>query len=95
MLAMLSSLESKGVFEYTSAMNSLEQRIEDVLDSKVRPALARHKGNTKVLRVEDGTVFVEMTGMCVGCGAAQMTVKLGIEAALKEYIPEIERVVAV
>ncbi len=76
-------------------MKSLERRVEDVLNEVIRPALARHKGDTEVVRIEDGTVFVRMKGMCVGCGAAQMTVKLGIEAALKEHIEEVREVIAV
>jgi Fe/S biogenesis protein NfuA len=54
-----------------------------------------HGGRADLVAVEDGTVFVQLSGGCQGCGLATVTLSQGIEVSLKEAVPEIERVVDV
>ncbi len=72
-----------------------KEQVEGVLD-KVRPMLQRDGGDVELLEVaEDGTVKVRLVGACGGCPMATMTLKRGIEAKLREEIPDIKEVVAV
>lgn len=74
----------------------LEQKVRDVLETRVRPLLALHRGGAEFVscNVRTGVVLLRFTGMCVGCPAAQMTLKGGVEAILKENIPAVSRVEA-
>ena len=65
--------------------------VEKVLD-KIRPALQADGGDVELVDVEEGVVKVRLTGACGGCPMATMTLKCGIEAALKEEIPSVQRV---
>lgn len=74
---------------------TVEERVAQVLDKSVNPAIAMHGGRADLVAVEDGTVFVQLSGGCQGCGLATVTLSQGIEVSLKEAVPEIERVVDV
>jgi len=71
-----------------------KEEVQGVLD-KVRPMLQADGGDVELLDVEDGVVKVRLVGACGGCPMATMTLKRGIEAKLKEEIPEIKEVVSV
>jgi Fe-S cluster biogenesis protein NfuA len=74
----------------------MSDRIEKVLEEEVRPMLAMHGGNIELIEVTDeGLVKVRLTGGCVGCPAAQMTVVGIVEKAIKSKLPEIKKVEAV
>jgi Fe-S cluster biogenesis protein NfuA len=73
----------------------MTERVEQVL-SEVRPALQAHGGDVELVEVTDENVVkVKLQGACRGCPMSQMTMTMGIEAAIKEQIPEIEAVEAV
>jgi Fe-S cluster biogenesis protein NfuA len=72
----------------------LRQKVEAVLD-RIRPALMMDGGNVELVDVSEGVVTLRLLGACHGCPSATMTLQYGIEQALKEQIPEVERVVAV
>jgi Fe-S cluster biogenesis protein NfuA len=72
----------------------MKEKVEEVL-AQIRPMLQRDGGDVELVEVEDGTVKVRLTGACGGCPMATMTLKRGIEAKLKEEIPELKEVVAV
>ena len=74
---------------------TVEERVAQVLDRVVNPAIAMHGGRADLVAVEDGTVFVQLSGGCQGCGLASVTLSQGIETSLREAVPEIERVVDV
>ena len=74
---------------------TVEERVAQVLEQAVNPAIAMHGGRADLVAVEDGTVFVRLSGGCQGCGLATVTLSQGIEVSLKEAVPEIERVVDV
>ena len=72
---------------------SLIQRITRVLD-ELRPAIRGDGGDINFIRFHDGRVYIRMRGACVGCPMASYTLKMGIEAALKERITEVQEVIA-
>jgi Fe-S cluster biogenesis protein NfuA len=72
-----------------------EQKIREVLDKEVRPAVAMDGGDITFERYEDGVVYLHLQGSCSGCPSSSATLKHGVEARLKTLIPEIREVVAV
>lgn len=66
----------------------IEKQVKEILH-KIRPYLQRDGGDVKYVRYEDGIVYVEMMGACVGCSALDATLKDGIEAILLEEVPGI------
>ena len=71
------------------------KKIIDVLDTKIRPAVAKDGGDIKFKSFENGVVKVELQGSCSGCPSSTMTLKRGVENLLKHYIPEITEVTPV
>lgn len=69
-------------------------RVEEVLD-KLRPMLMADGGNIELVDIKDGEVFVHLLGACGMCPSSTMTLKMGVERALKEAIPSVKRVVQV
>jgi Fe/S biogenesis protein NfuA len=74
---------------------SVEERVRQVVDVYVNPAIAAHRGSCEVVGVEDDAVHVRLGGGCTGCGMAAVTLRQGIEAAIRSSVPEISRVVDV
>lgn len=72
----------------------MKERVEKALD-KIRPALQADGGNIELVDIVDGVVKVKLMGACAGCPGAQMTLKMGVEKALKEEIPEVKSVESV
>ena len=69
------------------------QRVQEVIDEKVSPAVASHGGWVELLAVEGDTAVIQFGGGCQGCGMSQVTLKDGIERIILDEIPEIRRVV--
>ena len=67
-------------------------QIKELLDTRVRPAVAQDGGDIQFDRFEEGIVFLHMRGACAGCPSSTMTLKMGIENMLRHYIPEVEEV---
>ena len=70
-------------------------RIIEVLDSKIRPAVARDGGDIKFKSFENGVVKVELQGSCSGCPSSLMTLKQGVQNLLKHYVKEVNSVEAI
>jgi len=70
------------------------ERVESVLE-RVRPFLQADGGDIELLNVDGNCAEVRLTGMCAGCPAAHMTLHVGVEAALREEIPEFDRLLLV
>lgn len=70
----------------------IRARVQDVIDTMINPAVAGHGGFVELIDVQDNRVYLTMGGGCQGCGAADITLKAGIERLLKEEIPEIAEV---
>ncbi|MGL5783976.1 MAG: NifU family protein [Alphaproteobacteria bacterium] len=66
--------------------------IMEILNAKVRPAVARDGGDIVFDRFEDGVVYVQLQGACSGCPSSTATLKSGIETMLKHYVPEVVEV---
>ncbi len=75
--------------------NAVVAAIKQVLDTRVRPAVAQDGGDVVFHSFEDGVVALYMRGACAGCPSATETLKGGIENLLKHYIPEVSSVRAV
>ncbi len=71
------------------------QRVMQVLEHQVNPAIASHGGSAELVAVEDSTAYVRLGGGCVGCGMATVTLTQGISVAITNAVPEIENVVDV
>ncbi|HZM39919.1 MAG TPA: NifU family protein [Acidimicrobiales bacterium] len=70
-----------------------EEKVRQLLDGQINPALAMHGGFAALDRVEDDKVFVTMGGGCQGCAVSAMTLREGIARSIKEAIPEVAEVV--
>lgn len=69
------------------------QQVQQALDERVAPALASHGGWVDLLGIEGGAAVIEFGGGCQGCGMSQVTLRQGIEAAILEAVPEVNRVI--
>ena len=73
----------------------MREKVEKAIE-KIRPFLQADGGDIALVDVgEDGVVKVQLQGACAGCPGAQMTLQMGVEARLKEEIPEVKQVIAV
>jgi Fe-S cluster biogenesis protein NfuA len=70
-------------------------QIRELIDTRVRPAVAQDGGDIVYRGYREGTVYLAMHGACSGCPSSTMTLKNGIEGLLKHYVPEVETVEAV
>jgi Fe-S cluster biogenesis protein NfuA len=70
-------------------------QIRELIETRVRPAVAQDGGDIVYRGFRDGTVFLALQGACSGCPSSAMTLKNGIESLLKHYVPEVETVEAV
>lgn len=74
----------------------LKERVEQVIEEKIRPALLRDGGNIELVDVtDDGIVQVRLQGACAGCPGARMTLQFGVQRILQEEIEEVKEVVPV
>ena len=76
------------------AKDETVKKIMDVLDNKIRPAVARDGGDIKFKSFEKGVVKVELQGSCSGCPSSLMTLKQGVQNLLKHYVKEVNSVEA-
>ncbi|MEM7571117.1 MAG: NifU family protein [Pseudomonadota bacterium] len=88
--------ESEGTqFEDDPEDEPIITQIRELIDSKVRPAVARDGGDIVYQGFKQGTVYLHMQGACAGCPSSTITLKNGIENLLKHYVPEVSAVEAV
>lgn len=78
-----------------AAAGEVEARIREILDQQIRPAVAMDGGDIAFVEFRDGVVSLRMQGACGGCPSATMTLKQGIEARLRHFVPQVQRVEAV
>jgi len=78
-----------------SDLAEIEQKIIKILDTKIRPAVAKDGGDIKFKEYKDGVVKVELQGSCSGCPSSTMTLKQGVQNLLCHYLPEVKEVIAV
>ena len=73
----------------------IEKKIINILETKIRPAVAKDGGDIKFKEFKDGIVKVELQGSCSGCPSSTMTLKQGVQNLLCHYLPEVKEVVAI
>ena len=78
-----------------SDLNEIEKKIVDILEKKIRPAVARDGGDIKFKEFDKGVVKVVLQGSCSGCPSSTLTLKKGVENLLCHYIPEVKEVIAI
>ena len=78
-----------------SDYNEIEKKIINILETKVRPAVAKDGGDIKFKEFKDGKVKVELQGSCSGCPSSTLTLKQGVQNLLCHYVPEVKEVLAV
>ncbi|PCH99240.1 MAG: NifU family protein [Alphaproteobacteria bacterium] len=76
----------------TQSDDPIVAQIIEILDERIRPAVANDGGDIVFDRFEDGVLFLHMRGACAGCPSATMTLKDGIENMMKHFVPEVEEV---
>lgn len=67
----------------------IRARVEEILESEINPSVASHGGVVHLLDVRENNLFIQMGGGCQGCGQAKVTLKYGVEAAIRQAIPEV------
>lgn len=88
-------LGTEGVQSHAAADDSVAQRVQDILDEFVRPAVAQDGGDVIFDSYEDGVVRLHLQGACSGCPSSTMTLKMGIQNMLCDQIPEVREVIQV
>ncbi len=83
------------VFEEDPADADIIDQIKELLETRVRPAVAQDGGDIVYHGYRDGTLFLAMQGACAGCPSSAVTLKRGIEGLIKHYVPEVETVEAI
>ncbi|WP_424927395.1 NifU family protein [Amaricoccus tamworthensis] len=83
---------SVGHAEHTGPDEEIVNQIKDLLDTRVRPAVAQDGGDITFHGFERGVVYLHMQGACAGCPSSTMTLKMGIENLLRHYIPDVTEV---
>jgi len=81
--------------ETSNNKDEIFKRIEEVLELKIRPAVAMDGGNISLRSFVDGVAEVELQGSCAGCPSSALTLKQGVERMLVHYVPEVKSVRAV
>ena len=86
---------NKDLNKQTESFDEIEKRIIQLLEDKIRPAIARDGGDIKFKEFKDGVVKVQLQGSCSGCPSSTMTLKQGVQNLLCHYLPEVKRVEAI
>jgi Fe/S biogenesis protein NfuA len=73
--------------------DEVKAKVQKILDEMINPAVAGHGGFVELLDVKENWVYLMLGGGCQGCGMVNVTLKQGIEATLKEEIPQIAGVI--
>ena len=87
--------KSKEIQENRATDDETVNKIIEVLDTKIRPAVARDGGDIKFKSFKNGVVKVQLQGSCSGCPSSLMTLKQGVQNLLKHYVKEVNSVEAV
>ena len=86
---------NKDLNEQSESFDEIEKRIVQLLEEKIRPAIAKDGGDIKFKEFKDGVVKVQLQGSCSGCPSSTMTLKQGVQNLLCHYLPEVKKVEAV
>jgi Fe-S cluster biogenesis protein NfuA len=93
--AALDSSEDDAAESNDEGTEEIVSQIKELLDTRVRPAVAQDGGDIIYRGFKSGTVYLHMRGSCAGCPSSTATLKMGIENMLKHYVPEVTQVESV
>ena len=88
-------LDQNSKKDETKDLIEIEKRIINILDKKIRPAVARDGGDIKFKEFKNGVVKVQLQGSCSGCPSSTLTLKQGVQNLLCHYLPEVKEVIAI
>src|SRR5215213_524262 len=89
------AVDAPGGFEDDPADADIIDQIKELIDTRVRPAVAQDGGDIVYRGYKDGTLYLAMQGACSGCPSSTITLKRGIEGLIKHYVPEVEAIEAI
>lgn len=69
------------------------ENVEEIIDEYIRPGVAADGGDIQLIKIEDNDVYVKLTGACQSCSSAIMTMKMGVEALLREEFPSMRELI--
>lgn len=84
--------------DYVSDMMSddaLKAKVQEIFDTQINPAVASHGGMVDLLDVKDNKIYLRMGGGCQGCGMANVTLRQGIEGAIRQALPQVDEILDV
>ena len=82
-------------FEESAEDADIIEQIKELIDTRVRPAVAQDGGDIVYRGYKDGTLYLAMQGACSGCPSSTITLKRGIESLIRHYVPEVETIEAI
>ena len=88
-------IDSNKITSPETQLSEIEKKIIKILETKIRPAVARDGGDIKFKKYNNGIVTVQLQGSCSGCPSSIMTLKQGVQNLLCHYIPEIKEVITI
>lgn len=80
---------SESLKEKLPTADEIRERVQQVLDRDINPAVSQHGGIVQLLDVRNNDIFIQMGGGCQGCGMAHMTLRHGVETAIRRHVPEV------
>ena len=89
---MQGSVDVTGHADHSGEDEAIVTQIKELLDTRVRPAVAQDGGDITFHGFDRGVVYLHMQGACAGCPSSTLTLKMGIENLLRHYIPEVTEV---
>ena len=90
-----SVLEEEKDLKVNNNLTEIEKKIISLLETKIRPAVAKDGGDIKFKEFKSGVVKVQLQGSCSGCPSSTATLKQGVENLLRHYVPEVKQVIAI
>jgi len=91
-MPVMAAVSEHNVSPTTENEDPIVTKIRDLLDHKIRPAVAQDGGDITFQSFEDGVVYLNLKGSCAGCPSSSMTLKAGVENMLRHYVPEVREV---
>ena len=88
-------IDKNNINKINKSFSEIEKKIINILETKVRPAVAKDGGDIKFKEFKNGVVTVNLQGSCSGCPSSTMTLKQGVQNLLCHYIPEIKEVISI
>ena len=95
--AVLRETDVKSEIVYEGELGQIVAEIKDLLDTRVRPAVAQDGGDIEFesFDLDSGTLYLHMRGACSGCPSSSATLRQGVESLMKHYVPEVKSIEAV